>query len=110
MKQIKWEDKYYEEYRYSSHYYVCEVTGEGRMHLTDEEKCRGLVPEWIPLQEAIDLFSKHESYADVNEEERGFYQREYMALSEYYDVYEKGVINQSISMEDIKQLPGRESE
>jgi hypothetical protein len=33
-----------------------------------------------------------------------------MALSEYYDVYEKGVINQSISMEDIKQLPGRESE
>ena len=80
------------------------------MHLTDEEKCRGLVPEWIPLQEAIDLFSKHESYADVNEEERGFYQREYMALSEYYDVYEKGVINQSISMEDIKQLPGRESE
>ena len=113
------------------------------MHLTDEEKRRGLVPEWIPLQEAldlfskhesyadvneekrgsyqreymalseyydVDLFSKHESYADVNEEKRGSYQREYMALSEYYDVYEKGVINQSISMEDIKQLPGRESE
>ena len=79
------------------------------MHLTDEEKRRGLVPEWIPLQEALDLFSKHESYADVNEEKRGSY-REYMALSEYYDVYEKGVINQSISMEDIKQLPGRESE
>ena len=66
------------------------------MHLTDEEKRRGLVPEWIPLQEALDLFSKHESYADVNEEKRGSYQREYMALSEYYDVYEKGVINQSI--------------
>ena len=63
------------------------------MHLTDEEKRRGLVPEWIPLQEALDLFSKHESYADVNEEKRGSYQREYMALSEYYDVYEKGVIN-----------------
>ena len=71
----------------------------------------GRVPDLkIPLQEAIDLFSKHESYADVNEEKRGSYQREYMALSEYYDVYEKGVINQSISMEDIKQLPGRESE
>ena len=52
------------------------------MHLTDEEKRRGLVPEWIPLQEALDLFSKHESYADVNEEKRGSYQREYMALSE----------------------------
>ena len=77
------------------------------MHLTDEEKRRGLVPEWIPLQEALDLFSKHESYADVNEEKRGSYQREYMALSEYYDVYEKGVINQSISMEDIKTAAGQ---
>ena len=53
------------------------------MNLTDEEKRRGLTPEWIPLQEAIDMFSKHESYADVNEEKRGSYQREYMALQEY---------------------------
>ena len=75
--------EYYEEYRYTSHYFVCEVTGEGKLHLTDEEKRRGLVPEWLPLQEAIDLFSKHESYAEVSEEKRGSYQREYMALSEY---------------------------
>ena len=53
------------------------------MNHTDEEKRRGLTPEWIPLQEAIDMFSKHESYADVNEEKRGSYQREYMALQEY---------------------------
>ena len=75
--------EYYEEYRYTSHYFICEVTGEGQMALTDEEKRRGLVPEWLPLQEAIDLFSKHESYADESEEKRGSYQREYMALSEY---------------------------
>ncbi len=75
--------EYYEEYRYTSFYYVCEVTGEGQLHLTDEEKRRGLVPEWLPLQEAIGLFSKHESYADESEEKRGSYQREYMALSEY---------------------------
>ena len=52
--------EYYEEYRYTSHYYVCEVAGEGQMHLTDAEKSRGLVPEWLPLQDAVDLFSKHE--------------------------------------------------
>ena len=75
--------EYYEEYRYTSYYFVCEVTSEGHMNLTEEEKCRGLMPEWLPLQEAVDMFSKHESYADVNEEKRGSYQREYMALQEY---------------------------
>lgn len=75
--------EYYEEYRYTSYYFICEVTGEAQMNLTDEEKRRGLIPEWIPLQEAVDLFSKHESYAEVSEEKRGSYQREYMALSEY---------------------------
>ena len=53
------------------------------MNLTDEEKCRGLTPEWIPLQEAVDMFSKHESYVDISEEKRGSYQWEYMALQEY---------------------------
>jgi len=75
--------EYYEEYRYTSHYYVCEVTGQGRMNLTDEEKRRGLEPEWILLDDALELFSKHESYAAVSEEKRGSYQREYMALTEY---------------------------
>ena len=59
------------------------MTGEGHMNLTDEEKRRGLMPEWLPLQEAIDMFSIYESYADVNEEKRGSYQREYMALREF---------------------------
>ena len=38
------------------------------MRLTDVEKQRGVQPEWIPLQDAIELFSKHESYADISEE------------------------------------------
>ena len=75
--------EYYEEYRYTSYYFICEVIGEGAMHLTDVEKQRGLVPEWIPLKDALAMFSKHESYAAVSEEKRGSYQREYMALSEY---------------------------
>ena len=75
--------EYYEEYRYISNYYICEVTGKGQMRLTDAEICRGVQPQWIPLQEAVDLFSRHQSYADVSEEKRGAYLREYTALQEY---------------------------
>ena len=73
-------NEYYEEYRYISHYFVCEVTGKGRMNLTDAEKKRGLVPEWLPLQEALDIFSRHQDYAEESEEKRGSYLREYTAL------------------------------
>ena len=75
--------EYYEEYRYISHYFICEVTGQGEMNLTDAEKKRGLEPQWIPLRDAIDLFSHHQDYADVSEEQRGSYLREYTALQQY---------------------------
>ena len=75
--------EYYEEYRYISHYFICEVTGQGRMRLTDAEIRRGVEPQWIPLQEAVDIFSRHQSYTDVSEEKRGAYLREYTALQEY---------------------------
>ena len=78
--------EYYEEYRYTGYFFVCEVTGKGQMKLTDAEKRRGVQPEWIPLREAVELFSKHESYADVSEEKRGSYQREYTALKEYMEL------------------------
>ena len=83
LRRILFMQEYYEEYRYSGYFFVCEVTGKGQMRLTDAEKRRGVQPEWIPLQDAIDLFSKHESYADISEEKRGSYQREYTALREY---------------------------
>ena len=75
--------EYYEEYRYVSHYFICEVTGSGKTHLTDAEARRGVEPQWLPLQEAVDIFSRHQSYADVSEEKRGSYLREYTALQEY---------------------------
>ena len=79
-------NEYYEEYLYRGYYYACEVIGEGHMNLTEAEKRRGVRPEWIPLEEAIDIFSKHESYADVSEEKRGSYQREDTALREYFEL------------------------
>ena len=77
--------EYYEEYRYISHYFTCEVTGNGEMHLTDAEVQRGVEPQWIPLQDAVDIFSRHQSHADTSEEKRGSYLREYSALQEYIE-------------------------
>ena len=75
--------EYYEEYRYISRYFICRVTGMGRMRLTEAERRRGLIPEWLPLEEAVDLFSLYQDYAAVSEEKRGSYLREYTALREY---------------------------
>ena len=85
--------EYYEEYRYISHYFTGEVTGRGQMRLTEAEVRRGLEPQWLPIQEAVEIFSRHASYADVSEEKRGSYLREYTALQEYLKMG-KGSSNQ----------------
>ncbi|MCR4787189.1 MAG: serine hydrolase [Lachnospiraceae bacterium] len=86
--------EYYEEYCYTGYCFACEVTGMGQMNLTDAEKRRGVQPEWIPLQDAIKLFSKHESYADISEEKRGSYQREYTVLKEYMELHPESIVRQ----------------
>lgn len=75
--------EYYEEYKYVSHYFLCEVIAKKEPCLTEEEAERGLVPKWLPLQMMLELFGKHEDYAAENEEKRGAYLREYRALVEY---------------------------
>ena len=83
LRQFLTLNEYYEEYRYVSYYFICEVTGTGEMRLTEAEKRRGLEPQWIPLEEAVGIFSRHQEYADTSEEKRGSYLREYNALQEY---------------------------
>ena len=41
----------------------------------------GLEPRWLPVGEALRIFSRHADYAATDEERRGIYQREYTALS-----------------------------
>lgn len=77
--------EYYEEYRYVSHYFVCEVAGQGRMRLTEAEALCGLEPRWLPLDQAAALFSRHQTYAETSEEKRGSYLREYTALTAYLE-------------------------
>ena len=78
-------NEYYEEYRYITDYFSCEVVSQGKLHLTEAEMRRGLTPVWLPLGEAIALFSRHQDYVDTFEEKRGIYLREYTALCEYLE-------------------------
>ena len=73
-------NEYYEEWFFVSHYYVCDYVGDTERTLTEREAEVGLEPRWIPLEEAIEIFSKHQEYAAENEMKRGAYLREYKAL------------------------------
>lgn len=44
---------------------------------------------WIPINEAIEAFSKHNDYAATDEMRRGLYLREYTALSQIKYLWEK---------------------
>ncbi|MBQ4225381.1 MAG: NUDIX domain-containing protein [Oscillospiraceae bacterium] len=76
-------NEFYEEYRYISCYFICEIAGISTSHLTEAEMRAGLVPEWVPLAKAVQIFSHHNDLAGTYEEKRGLYQREYTALTEY---------------------------
>ena len=75
-------DEYYEEWKWVNRYFFGNVTGQGKTSLTRREKEVGMEPRWIPLEQAIGIFSRHAQYADTDEMRRGMYLREYTALCE----------------------------
>ncbi len=83
-------NEYYEEWRYESRFFVCEAVGETERKLTAREQEIGLVPRWFHIQEALSIFSGHQSYAQTDEEKRGIYLREYTALNEFVNQCYKG--------------------
>lgn len=80
-------NEYYEDCKYVSHYFLCDITGETEQHLTEAEKERGLIPEWAEPEKMLELYSNYNDFAATDEEKRGQYQREYAALSEYLKMF-----------------------
>ena len=64
------------------------MIAETEQELTAIEAERGLTPEWISLDKMLEIFSKHEKYAESNEIKRRLYLREYTALTEYLNQFE----------------------
>ena len=73
-------DEYYEDFKWINRYFFGEVTGETAVHLTEREKKVGMEPRWLPLDEILQIFSEHASWADKDEMRRGMYLREHTAL------------------------------
>ena len=46
------------------------------------------VPEWLEIGQAAEIFSHYHDYAGYDEERRGIYLREHLALSEFSDKYD----------------------
>jgi len=75
--------EYYEEYKFISHYFLCDIIGESEQNLTADEIKRGLIPEWISPDIMLELYSKHGDFAIPNQKKQGAYLREYITLKEY---------------------------
>ncbi len=83
-------NEFYEDWKFVSYYFVCEVVGHTDRNPTKREIEVGAIPEWVEQRQAKTIFSHHSDYADTNEESRGIYLREHIALSVFSDRYGKG--------------------
>ena len=72
-------DEYYVDQRFITFYFFGTVTGQTEKHLTAEEALFGLKPVYIPVEEAVSIFSKYDE-CDGNKGRYGSYLREYTAL------------------------------
>lgn len=72
-------DEYCFETLYISHYFICEIVGEGEKALTETEIAHGMEPRWVDINEAIGIFS---NYPNMREDQASLYLREYTVLNE----------------------------
>ena len=72
------------DWRFISHYFVCEyIEDTGKQDLTEGEKAAGYKAVWVPVEEALKMFSEYERFHQTAIEDYGLYKREYIALKEY---------------------------
>ncbi len=76
-------NEHYEDWKYVTHYFACAETGTAERRPTERERAVGAEPAWIPLKDALAIFSRHADWAATDEERRGIYLREYRALTEW---------------------------
>ncbi|MBR4858955.1 MAG: NUDIX domain-containing protein [Clostridia bacterium] len=68
---------------YESNYFVCEVTGESENSLTDIEVEHGLMPVWVDIERALEIFG---AYASKREDIGSLYLREFTVLNKYLKI------------------------
>lgn len=77
-------NEYYGDWKYATHYFVCDVKGRTAKRLTEAEEQAGLEMRWMSFNEAFSLFGEYRRFAETFEEKRGIYEREFEALRELF--------------------------
>lgn len=70
---------------YVSNYFICEKVGESKQALTDIEIEHGIVPEWVDIEKALEIFGE---YASKREDIASLYLREFTVLNKLLDMCE----------------------
>ena len=79
--------EYYGDLMLVSHYFICERVGKTERKLTKSELDARLETRWLPINDAISIFSRYESHAaSPNKMKKGMYLREYNAISSVFKV------------------------
>ena len=81
-------DEFYGNCKWIGYYFICEKTGEGERRLTEEESRLGMAPVLMNPDEFLAVTGRHSDYAGVDEDRRGMYLRENIALREYISLKE----------------------
>ncbi|MCR5231572.1 MAG: NUDIX domain-containing protein, partial [Acholeplasmatales bacterium] len=56
-------EEYFDNWCHINHYFICNLLeGKSQQNLTKEEKEAGLVPIFVNIDEALEIFSKYEDY------------------------------------------------
>lgn len=62
---------------YVNRYFICEIVGEGKRHLTENEIYKKMMPEWVDIDTATEIFS---TYKTLPPDKESLYLREYTIL------------------------------
>ena len=81
IEQILEIDEHFREILYISRYFICEIIGKGTQKLTESEIEHGVMPEWVEIEKALEIFGSYSDYAEIDEEIEGQYKREYTAIN-----------------------------
>lgn len=84
-KQLYIFKEYFRNMLYVSNYFLCEITGKGEQSLTESEINHGVIPEWVEINKALEIFGSYGDYAETDEEIEGQYKREYTVICKYFN-------------------------
>ena len=75
-------NEFYNKRKYETKYFCCEILSKNVSHLTEKEQEVGMIETWLPLDTAVETFSKYDMYSD--EMQKGLYLREYTELKNIF--------------------------